>query len=69
MLHSERGPQWIAVDDVRACWQTCERLRRIRRQDVLDPGRSSAFMVALFGRVSGVVEEIGDTDRYLVLPT
>jgi hypothetical protein len=69
MLHSERGPQWIAVEDVRACWETFERLRRIRRQDVLEPGRCSAFMVALFAQVPGVVEQIGDADRYLVLST
>jgi hypothetical protein len=68
-LDSQRGSQWIAVEDVRACWQTFERLRRIRRQDVLEPGRCSAFMVALFAQVPGVVEEIGGADRYLVLPT
>lgn len=69
MLESERGPQWIAVDDVRTCWETFERLRRIRRQDVLEPGRCSAFMVALFAQVPGVVEQIGEADRYLVLAT
>jgi hypothetical protein len=69
MLHSERGPQWIAVADVRACWQTFEQLRRIRRQDVLEPGRCSAFMVALFAQVPGVVEENGEPDGYLALPT
>jgi hypothetical protein len=68
MLDSQRGPQWVAVEDVRACWETFERLRRIRRQDVLEPGRCSAFMVVLFAQVPGVVEQIGSEDRYLVLP-
>jgi hypothetical protein len=66
MVDSE-GSRWIAVEDIRACWQTFERLGRIRRQDVLDPGRCSAFMVALFAQVPGVVEQV-DADRYLVLP-
>ena len=69
MLESERGPQWIAVEDVRTCWETFERLRRIRRQDVLEPGRCSAFMVAIFAQVPGVVEQNGEADRYLVLAT
>ncbi len=69
MLDSQHGSQWIAVDDIRTCWQTLERLGRIRRQDVLEPGRCSAFMVALFAQVPGVVEQIGDADRYLALPT
>jgi hypothetical protein len=67
MVDSELGWSWIAVEDIRACWQTFERLGRIRRQDVLDPGRCSAFMVALFAQVPGVVEQV-DGDRYLVLP-
>jgi hypothetical protein len=68
MLTSQRGSQWIAVEDIRTCWDTFERLRRIRRRDVLEPGRCSEFMVAVFTQVPGVVEEIGDADRYLVLP-
>jgi hypothetical protein len=58
--------QWVAIASIRECWETFERLGRIRREDVLEPGRCSAFMIALFLQVPGVVEEIAD-DRYLVL--
>jgi hypothetical protein len=58
--------QWVAIASIRECWETFERLGRIRREDVLEPGRCSAFMIALFLQVPGVVEEIDD-DRYLVL--
>jgi hypothetical protein len=66
-LESEAGSHWLAVDNIRECWETFERLGRIRRQDVLDPGRCSAFMFAVFRQVPGVVEQVGE-DRYLVLP-
>jgi hypothetical protein len=56
------------VDSIHECWETFERLGRIRRRDVLDPGRCSAFMIALFRQVPGVVEQPG-ADLYLVLPT
>ena len=49
MLDSGLRSRWVAVDDIRACWDTFERLGRIRREDVLEPGRCSAFMVELFG--------------------
>ena len=68
MLESTAGSKWVAVAHIRECWETFERLGRIRRQDVLEPGRCSAFMIALFQRVPGVAEQI-DEDRYLVLPT
>jgi hypothetical protein len=66
MLDSGLRSRWVAVEDIRECWETFERLGRIRRQDVLEPGRCSAFMVALFAQVPGVVEQ-GGADRYLVL--
>jgi hypothetical protein len=68
MLESNIGSKWVAVESIRECWQTFERLGRIRRQDVLEPGRCSAFMIALFRQVPGVAEQVGD-ERYLVLPT
>jgi hypothetical protein len=68
MLESSIGSRWVAVESIRECWKTFERLGRIRRQDVLEPGRSSAFMIALFRQVPGVVEQLGD-GHYLVLPT
>jgi hypothetical protein len=49
---------------VRTCWETFERLGRVRRGDLLEPGRCSAFMFALFAHVEGV-ETDGDS---LVLP-
>ena len=66
-LESDAGSNWLAVECIHECWQTFERLGRIRRQDVLDPGRCSAFMFALFRQVPGVTEQTGE-DSYLVLP-
>jgi hypothetical protein len=66
-LETDSGSSWLSVESIRECWATFERLGRIRRQDVLDPGRCSAFMFALFRQVPGVVEQVGE-DRYLVLP-
>jgi hypothetical protein len=67
MIDSELGSRWIALEDIRACWQTFERLGSIRRQDVLEPGRCSAFMMTVFAQVPGVVEQF-DAERLLVLP-
>lgn len=67
MLDSGLRSRWVAVDDIRACWDTFERLGRIRREDVLEPGRCSAFMVELFAHVPGVVDHDG-SERWLVLP-
>jgi hypothetical protein len=67
MLDSAAGSHWVAVDDIRECWKTFERLGRIGRQDVLEPGRRSAFMVALFAQVPGVVER-SEPEHHLVLP-
>jgi hypothetical protein len=67
MLDSGLRSRWVAVDDIRACWDTFERLGRICREDVLDPGRCSAFMVELFAHVPGVVDHDG-SERWLVLP-
>jgi hypothetical protein len=61
MHQSDRGPRWVAVDDVRECWATFERLRSVNRQDLLEPGRCSAFMFALFAQVKGV--ELDPADR------
>jgi len=65
-LDSAAGSQWVAVDDIHECWTTFERLGQIRRQDVLDPGRCSAFMMALFAQVPGVVERT-EPEPHLVL--
>jgi len=66
MLESDRGSKWVAVESIRGCWDTFERLGRIRREDVLEPGRCSAFMFALFRQLPGVAEQDGK-DRCLVL--
>ena len=50
---------WVDVDSIRGCWETLERLGRISRGDVLEPGRRSAFMMALFERVEGIRSERG----------
>ncbi len=52
-LESEADSSWVDVENIRGCWETFERLGRIRRSDVLDPGRCSAFMMALFERNRG----------------
>jgi len=67
MLESQRGTRWVAVDDVRGCWQTFERLGTVSRGDLLEPGRCSAFMFALFAQVEGVQSAAGDDER-LALP-
>ena len=66
-VENEHGGSWIDIDSVRACWETFERLGRIRRRDVLEPGRCSAFVMALFAQVAGIRPEIGG-ETYLVLP-
>ena len=65
-LETASESSWVDVEDVQGCWETLERLGRIRRSDVLDPGRCSAFMMALFQRVEGIRQEQGD-EQYLVL--
>ena len=60
MLHTDVGSRWLPVSDVRTCWETFERLGRIHRPDVLEPGRCSAFIMALFAQVAGVIDESGD---------
>ena len=63
MHQSDRGSRWVAVDDVRECWTTFERLGSVQRRDLLEPGRCSAFMFALFAQVDGVVHDPGDPAR------
>jgi hypothetical protein len=65
-LETETNSVWVNVEDIRGCWETLERLGRIRRNDVLDPGRNSAFMMALFAQVEGVRRQQED-ELYLVL--
>jgi len=67
MHQSDRGPRWVALDDVRECWSTFERLGTVSRRDLLEPGRCSAFMFALFAQVEGVELDPGDRRR-LALP-
>jgi hypothetical protein len=65
-LETDAGSKWIQVEHLKGCWDTFERLGRIRRGDVLEPGRCSAFVMALFARVPGVREE-GTEGRSLLL--
>jgi hypothetical protein len=55
LLENDDGSRWVRIDDLRDCWATFERLGRIHRRDVLDPGRCSGFVMALFAQVEGVV--------------
>jgi hypothetical protein len=57
---------WVDIESIRGCWGTLERLGRIRRSDVLEPGRRSAFMMALFQQVEGIRRE-SKGELYLVL--
>jgi hypothetical protein len=57
---------WVDVESIRGCWDTLERQGQISRRDVLEPGRRSAFMMALFARLDCVREEQRD-ELYLVL--
>jgi hypothetical protein len=66
LLQSSNGPLWLAVDSIRECWERFEELGRIRRSDVLEPGRCSGFMIALFREVPGVTEEHKGDNVYLV---
>ena len=67
-LATDSDGSWVDVDSVRECWATFERLGRISRRDVREPGRRSAFMMALFEQVDGVRIEHGD-EPFLVLPS
>jgi len=66
MLQSERGSKWVAVGDVRGCWETFERLGSVRRPDLLEPGRCSAFMFALFAQLEGVDSDPADSERLVL---
>jgi hypothetical protein len=65
MVESGVQSSWVQVDHIRTCWDTFERCGRICRTDVLEPGRRSAFMMALFEQLPGVSREPRDA-RYLV---
>jgi hypothetical protein len=65
MVEGSQGTRWVGITDVKACWETFERLGTVSRADLLEPGRCSAFMFALFAQVEGVSV---DADS-LVLPT
>jgi hypothetical protein len=65
MVESGTQSSWVQVDHIRACWETFERSGRVCRADVLEPGRRSAFMMALFEQLPGVGREERDI-RYLV---
>jgi hypothetical protein len=68
LLENDNGSRWVRIGDIRGCWETLERLGRINRSDVLDPGRCSGFVMALFAQVDGVVAENGGSGESLALP-
>ena len=65
-LETETDSTWVDIESVQTCWETLERLGRIRRRDVLEPGRRSAFMMALFQQIEGIRQERRG-ELYLVL--
>jgi hypothetical protein len=68
LLENDNRSRWVRIEDLRDCWETFERLGRIHRRDVLDPGRCSGFVMALFAQVEGVVGENIGGGEFLVLP-
>ena len=68
LVENDNGSRWVQVADIRECWERFERLRRIHRRDVLDPGRCSGFVMALFALVDGVIVEHVGSAEFLVLP-
>jgi hypothetical protein len=67
LLENDNGSRWVQIGDIQECWETFQRLGRIHRRDVLDPGRCSAFMMALFAQLDGVVVERADSAEFLAL--
>jgi hypothetical protein len=67
MLESDGWSGWVQIEHLQACWETFERLGRIKRRDVLEPGRCSALVMALFAQVKGVQRRPGK-EPALVLP-
>ena len=65
LLENDIGSRWVRIGDIRACWETFEGLGRIHRRDVLDPGRCSGFMMALFAQVDGVVADAAESGERL----
>jgi hypothetical protein len=65
-LETDTGESWVELENIQGCWETLERLGRIKRTDVLDPGRCSTFMMALFQQVEGVRREQRE-ELYLTL--
>ena len=68
MLEAGTRSSWVQMEHVRACWETFERLGKICRRDVLEPGRHSAFMMALFAQLRGVREVAGDEPSLVLRP-
>jgi hypothetical protein len=58
---ADASSRWVELEDIRSCWDTFERLGRIQREDVLDPGRCSSFMMALFEQVPGIQQTAGES--------
>jgi hypothetical protein len=68
LVESGTQSHWVQVEHIRTCWEKFEELGRITRRDVLEPGRRSAFMMALFAQLTGVRREDG-REPHLVLPS
>ena len=68
MLEAGSRSSWVQVEHIRTCWETFERRGRICRRDVLEPGRHSAFMMALFAQLPGVRQEPGDEPSLVLAP-
>jgi hypothetical protein len=66
LLQSSGGSRWLEVDSIRECWERFEELGRIGRSDLLEPGRCSGFMIALFRQVPGVTQKRAGGNVYLV---
>jgi hypothetical protein len=55
MVQTDSRSSWVQLEHLKACWETLEELGSISKADVLEPGRCSAVVMAIFGQVPGVV--------------
>jgi len=65
-IESSTSSRWVDVADLRSCWETFERLGTICKKDVLEPGRASTFVMALFAQLPGT-EEAADGEKLVLL--
>lgn len=66
LVETETGTNWVQVSWIMTHWETLAMKGEITRDDVLTPGRRSAFMLALFRQLPDVDEVPGRPARLRV---